>query len=363
MLSPRIWITGKDWHELVENLRRNFKEIMAWAKKWRLKLSMVKTEFCMFSLNNQVLEQAKEFTLVIDGQTITYNPTPKILGITLDEKLRFEKHIENVERKAIRSLDSLRKVKETEIISPNCMLQLYKALVIPQLEYAAPVWQIGNCSPLEKIQRKGLALCLGVPGTAGLDALEVEAGVKPLELRREELAIRQAAKIMSKENDTCINKAWNTYAESELMERKISPFGKMSIQIADMISNTGISLHCLEKEFNFSETLQPSKRQPEYWQNLGSSKSRTKNQEAQSREIIEKIIEGCDENTVIAFTDGSCLGNPGPCGAGACIYMPGYTDPTMHKQPVTSCGSILLGELIQYSCQEGSINPVFCRDF
>ena len=341
-----IWITGKDWHELVENLRRNFKEIMAWAKKWRLKLSMVQTEFCMFSLNNQVLEQAKEFTLVIDGQTITYNPTPKILGITLDEKLRFEKHIENVERKAIRSLDSLRKVKETEIISPNCMLQLYKALVIQQLEYAAPGWQIGNCSPLEKIQRKGLALCLGVPGTAGLDALEVEAGVKPLELRREELAIRQAAKIMSKENDTCINKAWNTYVESELMEHKISPFGKMSIQIADMISNTGISLHCLEKEFNFSETLQPSKRQPEYWQNLGSSKSRTKNQEAQSREIIEKIIEGCDENTVIAFTDGSCLGNPGPCGAGACIYMPGYTDPTIHKQPVTSCGSILLGELI-----------------
>ena len=43
---------------------------------------------------------------------------------------------------------------------------------------------------------------------------------------------------------------------------------------------------------------------------------------------------------------GSCLGNPGPCGTGACIYMPGYTDPTIHKQPVTSCGSILLGELI-----------------
>ena len=110
--------------------------------------------------------------------------------------------------------DSLRKMKEAEILSPNCMLQLYKALVIPQLEYAAPVWQIGNCSHPEKIQRKGLALCLGFPGTAGLEALEVEAGVKPLELRREELAIKQAAKIMSKENDACINKAWNTYTES-----------------------------------------------------------------------------------------------------------------------------------------------------
>ena len=35
------------------------------------------------------------------------------------------------------------------------------------------------------------------------------------------------------------------------------------MQIADMVSNTGISLHCLEKEFNYSKTLQPSKRQPE----------------------------------------------------------------------------------------------------
>ena len=95
-----------------------------------------------------------------------------------------------------------------------------------------------------------------------------------------------------------------------------------------------------------SNSLQPSKRQPEYWQNLGSSKSRTKNQEAQSREIIEKIIDGLNEKTVIAFTDGSCLGNPGPCGTGACLYMPGYTDPILHKQPVTSYGSILLGELI-----------------
>ena len=49
-----IWITGKDWQELVESLKENFKEILAWAKKWRLKLSIVKTEFCMFSLSNQV---------------------------------------------------------------------------------------------------------------------------------------------------------------------------------------------------------------------------------------------------------------------------------------------------------------------
>ena len=45
------------------------------------------------------------------------------------------------------------------------------------------------------------------------------------------------------------------------------------------------------------------------------------------------------------FTDGSCLGNPGPCGAGACLFMAGSVDPIMLKQPVSNRGSILLGEL------------------
>lgn len=108
-------------------------------------------------------------------------------------------------------------------------------------------------------------MCLGAPGTAGVEALEVEAGVKPLELRREELAVRQAAKIMMKENDSCIKVSWDRFMEKESAEQKISPFGKMNVQVADMTSNTGITLHSLEKEFNYLESPQSTKRKPQYW--------------------------------------------------------------------------------------------------
>ena len=145
----------------------------------------------MFSLISQVLDEARAYSMTVERQTIQYNPKPQILGVTLDEKLKFDVHTEQIERKALRSLDLLRRVKETESISTKCMLQLYKALITPQLEYAASVWQVGDCSVLEKVQRKGLAMCLGVPGTASIEALEVEAGVKPLRVRREELAVRQ----------------------------------------------------------------------------------------------------------------------------------------------------------------------------
>ena len=154
----------------------------------------------------------------------------------------------------MRSLDLLRRVKETERISIQCMLQLYKALVSPQLEYAVPVWQNGNCTALEKVQRKGLAMCLGIPGTAGLDALEVEAGIQPLDIRRDELATRQAAKIMTNDDSvdsSLIRASWDKFLDQDRAERKISTFGKMNIQVADTLSNTDLCLLNLEKEPNY----------------------------------------------------------------------------------------------------------------
>ena len=48
----------------------------------------------------------------------------------------------------------------------------------------------------------------------------------------------------------------------------------------------------------------------------------------------------------MAFTDGLCLGNPGHCWSGACIFVPNQTEPVRMKRPVTNRGSILLGELV-----------------
>ena len=48
---------------------------------------------------------------------------------------------------------------------------------------------------------------------------------------------------------------------------------------------------------------------------------------------------------LVCFTDGSCLPNPGPCGAGAVIYHPDGQE-ECSKRPVATYGSILLGELV-----------------
>ena len=62
-----------------------------------------------------------------------------------------------------------------------------------------------------------------------------------------------------------------------------------------------------------------------------------------SREIIGGILDSSEDGTAVVLTDGSCLGNPGPCGAGACIFHPGASEPVLL---VSSRGSILLGEVV-----------------
>ena len=57
------------------------------------------------------------------------------------------------------------------------------------------------------------------------------------------------------------------------------------------------------------------------------------------------MIDNNDEQAV-AFTDGSCLVNPGPCGAGAIIYVEHMKPAVRLHKPVAQRGSILLAELV-----------------
>ena len=58
-------------------------------------------------------------------------------------------------------------------------------------------------------------------------------------------------------------------------ERHMSPFGLTDLQLQDMETSSGTSIINIEPEFSFLEGLCPSKSKREYWNRLGSSKSRS----------------------------------------------------------------------------------------
>ncbi|VDI77795.1 Hypothetical predicted protein [Mytilus galloprovincialis] len=340
-----IWKTGKDKHELVKELQKDINSIHEWSTKWRINLSIEKTEFCVFSRNGMTKENIK---IMLQGKELKYNPNPKILGLTLDEKCNFNKHIDTFEQKAQKSLGIIRNIKGIAKISTKILIQIYQSIVLSTMLYASSVWQINNNTHIDKlnaIQRKGLALCLNQPATASTEALEVVAGILPLDLKREEAGIRQIAKIKSYKITIPIKQIYEDWKNINEPEKIISPIGKMVLQSEDMKRSTEIDSDCIESQFEF-RGLAASKSPPEYWKNLGNSKTRSEEQAFQGKTIILEKIHQLKKNTTLAFTDGSCKGNPGPCGAGAAILISNSTEHVELTQPVSNRGSILLGELV-----------------
>ena len=84
------------------------------------------------------------------------------------------------------------------------MILIYKICVQPKIEYACQVWNDAADSfkskHLDVLQHAVLCRVFRVPVTASREALEVEAGIPPLELRREYLTARAYRRIASCES-------------------------------------------------------------------------------------------------------------------------------------------------------------------
>ena len=249
-------------------------------------------------------------------------------------------------KRAKRSLGIIREIKGIAKVPTKTLLQIFDSLVCSIFNYASSVWQIGNPSALDKlneVQRAGLAMCLDLPLQSSLETLQVASGTLPLDLRREEMAIRELAKINSFSNNIPIKKKFESWKCEEQPEFCISPLGKMFQQAEDMKKTENIDIDDIEPQYDF-QGLVSVIHPPDYWRNIGSSKSRSVQQIEEGKRIILDQLNNLRPHSIAAFTDGSCNGNPGPCGAGAIIYFNNQTDKL--KRPVSRRGSILLAELI-----------------
>ena len=87
-------------------------------------------------------------------------------------------------------------------------------------------------------------------------------------------------------------------------------------------------------------------QQPDYWSQLGCSKNRSSAQQEMDQNVIHELLSEAPDRSSFAFTDESCLDNPGPCGAGAVIFLSGDPNGLELTRSVTARGSILLAELV-----------------
>ena len=114
-------------------LQLDLNELCRWADEWRMKFNVSKckvmhtgssnSNYYLYSMNGQILNEVAEH---------------KDLGITISSDLKVANHCQHACSKANRMLGLIKRTIKHKNIT--VMVQLYKSLVRPHLEYCSPVW-------------------------------------------------------------------------------------------------------------------------------------------------------------------------------------------------------------------------------
>ena len=104
----------------------------------------------------------KQFTqtpdIVIRRHSIKQVFNKKVLGITLDDELKWYEHNDEQCKKISKSICLLRKSKQH--VNQNALINIYNSLVLPHFIYHSNVWNDGSRSHLNKLyklqKRRGL---------------------------------------------------------------------------------------------------------------------------------------------------------------------------------------------------------------
>ena len=89
--------------------------------------------------------------LFLDGNKIEKSQEVELLGITIDDKLSFKTHIENICRKAKYKLHALQRIRK--YLSTDKAKTLCNAFISSQFYYAPLLWMFAGKLSIPRVQK------------------------------------------------------------------------------------------------------------------------------------------------------------------------------------------------------------------
>ena len=184
-----LWVSADRQHTELAILQQALGILESWAEVWQMSFSPEKCiALCMSRLRRTTTPAPLQFC----GNTLRRVSSFRYLGITIDAKLTWQPHVEDVSLRAMRRLREIQKFSgKFWGAHPIILSQLVSGAVLPMLYYAAPVWVGALTSrrrlrPLERVLRvAGIMIC-GLLRTSSTDTALLLSGLLP-----PDLALRQ----------------------------------------------------------------------------------------------------------------------------------------------------------------------------
>lgn len=147
-----IIVKGKLSNCIVKRLDKSLHTCMQFYKKWKIKINVNKTQAILFPFNRSY-KRIPSIQLHHENQDIPFSDTIKYLGVIIDKKLTFQKHVEYAADKTIKCFRSLYPLlnKKSKLNTDNKTI-IFKAIIRPIMLYGCPVWGSAASSHIRKLQ-------------------------------------------------------------------------------------------------------------------------------------------------------------------------------------------------------------------
>ena len=184
-------IGGIDEATMVRIIQNDIRIMERWANDHSLTFSASKTKVMLFTNRRKY----RKLPLFMDGKEIEYVDSFKYLGITLDTKLTFTKHIENISKRAAMTMAQCRRmIAKNWGLKPHICKWVYTSLIRPIMSYSCFVWinsinKVTHIDRLQKVQRQGCLATLNAMKSTPTAGMEVILDIRPIDIHLQELAI------------------------------------------------------------------------------------------------------------------------------------------------------------------------------
>ncbi|XP_066261160.1 uncharacterized protein, partial [Euwallacea similis] len=180
-------VCGSDRAQLIGEANRAINRCVQWLTDHSLQIASEKTEAVI--LNGK--RYKKDIFFIANDVRVKPKKSIRYLGVEFGENLHHGRHVEVICRKSLNKLGLLQRIMPTLDGPSSQKRQLLYGVVQSTLLYAAPIWgwmtRIGKyVRMLLSVQRKALLRVICAYRTVSYEAVQVLAGIPPIDLLIEE---------------------------------------------------------------------------------------------------------------------------------------------------------------------------------
>ena len=153
--DTNLFISGENITNLYNSMNNALSKISLWLKTNKLSINIEKTHYMLFT--NKKPKNIPNLSLNMNGTPLQKVESTKFLGVIIDEKLNFKKHIDYIRKKMSKNIGIISKAKQ--YFDVHTLTTLYYTFVYPYLNYCIEVWGSASVTSLNVLLKLQKRIC------------------------------------------------------------------------------------------------------------------------------------------------------------------------------------------------------------